>query len=98
MLVTLDKAHEGIPLLLGQCDSLLGVILHHVGQLEVKGISAQNFFLVGHLKSGLHNAADAGNGTVAPAVLLQLHEPELCVRGFDIPDSSLSKSFFFHKT
>ena len=49
------------------------------------------------MESGFHNAANTGNGTVSPSVLLQLHQPQLGIRGFDIPDFAVPEVFFLHK-
>ena len=39
--------------------ALTEVVLRHVGHLTVEGAPDQDILLVGHLKSGFHNAANA---------------------------------------
>ena len=97
MLVLLNETHEGILLLLRQSDSLLGVVLYNIGQLKIKGVPAENFLLIGHLEGRLHNASNAGNGTVAPSVSLELHKPQFGIRGPDVADTSLPEGLLFDK-
>ena len=78
-LVLPDEVHPGPELLLGQRDAALGVIRYHVGQLEDKWVLAYGVLVAGHLEGRLHNAADAGDGAVTLAVLVQLQEPQFGV-------------------
>ena len=95
MSILLNETHEDVLLLLCQSNPFLGVVLHNIGQLEIKGVPPQDFLLIGHLEGRLHNASNAGDGAVAPSVSLELHKPQLCIRGSDVTDTSLSEGLLF---
>ena len=50
-----------------------------VYQFEIKGISTDNVLVVRHLKGWLDNAPDVCDCVVTFAVIVQLHNPLLCV-------------------
>lgn len=70
---------------------------YHAGQWKVEGILSDDVLVAGHLKGRLDNAPDAGDGTVSPTVPLQLHKPQLGVRGTDGVDHTIAEILFFCK-
>ena len=50
-----DEGHPCIQLLFRQGDPLLGIVGHHVGQLEDERILANGVLVAGHLERGLHH-------------------------------------------
>ena len=89
-----DKVHEGFLLLRGQGNPFLGIVDHHTAQRKVEGILSDDILVAGHLESGLDNAPDTGDGAVSSAITLELHEPQLGIRGADGVDGAIAEVLF----
>ena len=70
-----DKDQEPLFDLPGDRLAGLGIVGHHIGDLEGKRIAPDDVILHRHLKGRTQNAPDAGDGAVSPAILIQFDEP-----------------------
>src|SRR5699024_6643613 len=94
MLIVLDKFQKCS--LLFSCNrfSCYAVIDNYSSKLKIKWILAYQIIVNGHLKRRPHNTSDGMDGTVAPAILLQLNKPCSGIRYFDFVNPLLSKALF----
>ena len=67
-----------------------GAVAH---QTKGEGIFADDVIVMGHPESRLDHASNATNSAVAPAFLLQLHEPELGIRCANRGDQAVVEFF-----
>lgn len=94
-LVLLDKGHPDVLLFLGHSNTLLRIIGNDIYQLEVKEIPADNILVAGHLEGRLYNTANAGDRAVPFPILVELYDPLLGIRNFDVPDLMVAEVLFF---
>ena len=66
-------------LLLGQCVAYIGVLRHHIRQLELERIFADDVIIHRHFKRRSDNALQYADGVLLDAAVVQEHEPALCV-------------------
>ena len=96
-LVLPDEIHPKRLLFLRHGNTLLRIVGNHIDQLEIERIPADHILVICHLESRFDNAPDAGEGGVSLAVLMQPHDPFLCIRNLDVPDGTKVEIFFLHQ-
>lgn len=89
--IFLDKFHEGPLMLRRQRLPLFRIVDQHAHQAEGEKIFADDVVVIGHLEGRLDHASNAANRAVTPAFFLQLHEPELGIRGADGGDQAAAE-------
>ena len=73
-------------LLLGQRIAYIGILRHHIRQLELERVLADDVIIHRHFKCRSDNALQHTDGVLLDAAVVQKHEPALCVGelyGFD---------------
>ena len=84
--IVMDEFQKLIHLIPGDGFAGHAVVYHHAGELKGEGILVEQIIVHRHLKSGTQDAAHGLDRGVAPAVLLELDEKQLRVRGFHLTD------------
>lgn len=92
-----QEVHESLLFLRGQGFSGHGRILDHSRQTEGEGIAADHILLPSHLKGGLADTPDAGDGGISPAIGLELLKPELGIGNLDGADPSVAEVLLLHQ-
>ena len=94
MLVVRHKFKESPFLLSCDCFSCHAVIHDNSSKLKFKRIFAYQIIINRHLKCRSNDTSNRVNGAVTPSVFLQLYQPALRVRQFNLVNSLFTKFFF----
>ena len=95
--IVMDEFQKLIHLI--PCDGFAGhaVVYHHAGKLKGERILVEQIIVHRHLKCRSQYAAHSLDRGIAPAVLLELDQKELRVRGLHLTDLLKSKLLFLQK-
>ena len=96
-LILPNEVHPDFLLLVSHGNTLLRIIGNNIYQFEIKRIFSDNIFVISHLKRRFDNAPDACNRAVPLAVAVELHNPLLGIRYFNIPNLPVSKILFLNQ-